>query len=295
VYRTEVRFNAVYVLESLREGDLKTGQVVYDDVIFPATAQLDGLETRFFLVGNRADLALRLADVARSVQLGGRVPIVHLEAHGTDDGLELTDGTIVPWVELAPLLGEINRASRMNLIVVVVSCMGWNLVHAMLPQDRSPLFMLIGPPEAMFAGDLLVGTKEFYRALFSTFDVNEALAAMNGSRPYDEWSLKPATAEILFCRVFRAYVDDGGSFDATPAEENELVARAVRQRSLDILGAATFREAVRRKYGDHRWWYNHLKRQFLWMDDFPERNWRFGLTYDLCFDSNRSELGAANT
>jgi hypothetical protein len=118
LYRTEARVNAIYVIESLPPGDLKTGRDLYDEVIFPATRSLDGMHTEFQSVKSEDELARALAVVARAVHLSGRKPIVHFETHGSEDGITLADGTDVPWSRLVPLLGDINRASRMNLVVV---------------------------------------------------------------------------------------------------------------------------------------------------------------------------------
>jgi hypothetical protein len=283
LYRTEARFNAIYVIESLPEGDSKTGQALYDEVVFPGTMRLDGLETKFVRVETPDDLAGALADVTRAVHLSGRLPILHFEMHGYDSGIALADGTLVPWSDLVPLLGDINRVSRMNLVVVAIACMGWNLTHALMPNDRAPLFMLVGPPSTMTAGELLQATRQFYDVLFTYLDVNKALEAMNAGLDYGDWRLKPATAEILFCRVFRAFLAEGNSFSATAEVENELVAKAVRRGSLSLQQAAVFRDKLRRGFGDPRWWYDHLRETFLWMDLYPADKWRFGLDYDLCF------------
>lgn len=288
LYKTEVRFNAVYVIESLPLKDYKTGRELYDEVVFPATTQLDGLQTKYVRVESRDELARALADISRAVHLDGHRPIVHFETHGYEEGIGLADGTAVSWTDLVPLLGDINRATRMNLMVVAILCMGWNLTNALMPNDRAPLFMLVGPPATMRADELLQATRRFYSALFSTLDINAALEAMNSGFPFEGWRLKPATAEILFCRVFRAFLAEGNTFNATSELEESLVADAIRKRGLNAQQASVARDIIRRDFGDPRWWYDHLRQTFLWMDAFPESKWRFGLDYDLCMPPRKS-------
>jgi hypothetical protein len=50
MYRTELHFNAISVIESLGLGEPKTGRDLYDSVVFPATLTLDG---RTSVVGSK--------------------------------------------------------------------------------------------------------------------------------------------------------------------------------------------------------------------------------------------------
>jgi hypothetical protein len=170
----------------------------------------------------------------------------------------------------------------MNLVVVAIACMGWNLMRDLMLHERAPIFMLVGPPSTMTHAELLDATRRFYDAVFTHLDVNKALEAMNADLLYDQWRLKPGTAEILFCRVFRSHIANGGSFQADADLENDLVARFVRRWGLTVTGASAAREFIRRDFGHPRWWYTHLRERFLWMDVHPEDRGRFGLTYDLC-------------
>jgi hypothetical protein len=285
IYRTEVVFNAIYVIESLRLRDPKTGSDLYDNVIYPATRQLDGLYTQFRTAQNITELVQRLADVGRDVRREGRLPLIHLEAHGTDDGIMLADETEVTWRTLVPLLGDINQACRMNLTVIAISCMGSNLVRFLMPSDRAPLFMLIGPRGVMTHEELLQATSRFYESLVDALihghDINRALEAMNYGLEYDAWPLRPATAEILFWRAFRRYIEEETE-DELREVENGRVAQITSEQNLNLLQAAAVRERVRDDLADKEGQYNRLRETFLMMDLFPESRPRFGLTFELC-------------
>jgi hypothetical protein len=287
VYRTEVRFNAIYVIESLKPGDPKTGTDLYDQTIYPVTRRLDGLHAQFFPAQNRDDLIQRLADIGRAVRLDHRLPLIHIEAHGTDDGLELADETQITWRELVPILGDINQACRMHLIVVAISCRGANLLHALLPADRAPLFMLVGPRGDMTHAQLLEATSRFYEALVEALlageDINGALNAMNNGLDYDQWLLRPYTAEILCCRAFRQFLEQ-----ETPEErseyEDKVVAEVAREQNLDVLQAAALRQRVRLDLLDREAHYDRIRETFLMLDLFPENRPHFGLTFERCIE-----------
>jgi hypothetical protein len=283
VYRTVLRFNAIYVIESLRPGDQKTGEELYDSIIFPRTRDLEGCYTQYLRVNDEGGLRAALRQIATRCQDANHLPFVHIEAHGGDDGIQLTGGDLVPWTALIGALTAINEACRMNLLVMAVACKGWSLTYSLMPSDRAPLFMLIGPPEDASPDALLNATRKFYGAFVEHLDLNEALEAMNDHQPFEQWTIKPATAEILFCRVFRMYVNEAGVGEKLQARENELVAAIARRRNLNVLQTARVRTEVRADLSDHRSAYERLRKTFLMLDIFPENEERFGLTYDRCF------------
>lgn len=283
VYTTEVRFNAIYVLESIRTGDLKSGRELYDSILLPAQDTLEGFFASYKAVRTADEFRTALAGIAEECARLGRGPLLHIEAHGDKDGIQLADQTYLPWADLREELSEINRASFMNLLVVASSCNGWFLTASMMPTERAPVFMVVGPPDEIPVGKLEDANKRFYRRMVETFDLNRALEAMNDGKPFADWVIKPATAEILFCRAFRTYVKNLGTSASLAERENRIVADVVRARQLDAVQSAALRLQVRKHITDHAWWYNHLRRPFLMLDLFPKNAYKFGLTYEKCF------------
>lgn len=282
VSRTTVRFNSVYVIESLPDGELKTGRDLYDSIVFPASQKLDGVYTEFLRAYTRQDFARHLAEIKRGAALGNHHPIIHIEAHGSQDGIAMADGTEMKWKTLIPLFGDINQTCRMNLIVVAISCMGWNLTTSLIPSDRAPVNMVIGPVGVMRAGELLQATRRFYATLFSRLDVNDALSAMNDGQSYGKWRIKPGLAEILFCRVFRQYISELTTPEILQQREDEIVAQVVGTESVDPQQLDRLRTSIRHDLRDSRQLYDRFRRTFLMMDLFPEDAERFGLTYERC-------------
>ena len=66
VYRTQLRFNAIYVLESLRPGERKTGEDLYDSSIFPRTRELEGCFTRYLRVNDEGELRAAFRQIAKN-------------------------------------------------------------------------------------------------------------------------------------------------------------------------------------------------------------------------------------
>ena len=120
------KINSVIFVESLADDEMHTGTWVHEDL----AAYLDCLPIHheFHTVRDRIGLFLllnQLRDRARDQHLR---PIIHIDAHGSEDktGVRvLPSGDVVPWADLAGLFRNINRETLNNLVVVMSMCYGF--------------------------------------------------------------------------------------------------------------------------------------------------------------------------
>lgn len=103
------------------------------------------------------------------------IPLLHIEGHGDEDGLQGPHGSGSPesltWDELTVPLQQLNRHTQCNLVVFVASCTGFAGIQVfskgpLAPKGYlAPAVALVGPLAPIVPSDLLNGTKEFYRRL----------------------------------------------------------------------------------------------------------------------------------
>jgi len=97
----------------------------------------------------------------------GIIPVLHLEAHGDENGLGGPDGKggmeLLSWDELTEPLQALNLQTRCNLIIVVAACIGFAGIKALVRGPRAPAIALVGPDAPITDRSLLYGTKEIYR------------------------------------------------------------------------------------------------------------------------------------
>jgi hypothetical protein len=95
------------------------------------------------------------------------IPVLHLEAHGDENGLGGPDGNggmqLLSWDELTEPLQRLNLETCCNLIVVVAACIGFAGIKALVRGPRAPAIALVGPDASIMDSNLLYGTKEIYR------------------------------------------------------------------------------------------------------------------------------------
>lgn len=110
----------------------------------------------------------------------GFIPLLHMSAHGSGDGIQLSDGYVMPWDELREHLRPVNDALGGSLVVCMSSCEGYAGIRMALTNDASPLpfFALIGCSEKPTWGETAVAYATLYHQLWRGEHVSDAVNAM---------------------------------------------------------------------------------------------------------------------
>jgi hypothetical protein len=239
---------AVVVIESLRDGELKTGQRLRDDLETIAISMENLFAVRYVSVESANELASLLNEL-RSwvVESGGIGLCLHIECHGDKDGIQLADDSVMSWDRLRPLLAGIHLASRMNLIFWLASCHGGYAVLACRYSETVPFTVMVGPGREIDPSTLLAFTSTFYTELFRTGNVTEALTIAGVVRPdlsYINYSAVGALRTALAARI-----------KGTPRELRQQM-EAVEEAQFD------------------KW-----RRIYFALDVYPQNSERFAVTY----------------
>ena len=110
----------------------------------------------------------------------GFMPLLHISAHGSNDGIQLSDGYTMPWDELREHLRPVNEALDGSLVVCMSSCEGYAGIRMAMTNDESPLpfFALIGCSEKPTWGETAVAYATLYHQLWRGEHVSDAVNAM---------------------------------------------------------------------------------------------------------------------
>ena len=95
----------IYILESLHEGDQRTGdnlrddlrQYQYDNIDFP-------LNYEYHVIDDETALRSMLSAIEQVTSSTNNVPIIQLECHGNIDGIELSSYQHISWIDLFDLI-----------------------------------------------------------------------------------------------------------------------------------------------------------------------------------------------
>lgn len=275
--------DTVVVIESLRPGDLKTGTGLFDQVIRPLAVQ-QNLRSVFRAVRSKKAFFTYLNQLTTECRQGGHSPVLHIECHGSEDGIEIA-GEFVAWKELKPYLIALNTVSQLNLLVVLVACSGGHLARVVTPVDRAPVWGLLGPKKPMEAGRLFRDLSAFYRTFLSTLDGRRALEAMNGGPPSPSWSYSFIPSEWFFKVAYRSYVNQETTPHALARRADWIVAQVLLRRALPKAAASRLRRQTLRQLGNQEHFFNEFRRRFFMTDLYPRNALRFPLSYsDVAYD-----------
>jgi len=100
--------NSIYIIESLPQGDLKTGTELYDNCVYPLGNLKKGLYTRLIQPFSKSDFIAELTLIIYECKNNNRRPILHIESHGCIDGIETASGELIA---VARVIWTGNRAS----------------------------------------------------------------------------------------------------------------------------------------------------------------------------------------
>ncbi len=136
------------------------------------------MRTAINLEAFEASLKIGLTDEMKLYQ--GLIPILHISAHGNSEGIQLSDGTVIPWVVLRQLLYPINTALNNSLIVCLSCCEGYSGTRmAMFIEDEGyPFYAIVANSRKPFWSDAAVAYSTFYHLLAKGELIGNAVDAM---------------------------------------------------------------------------------------------------------------------
>lgn len=208
-----------------------------------------------------------LNDVLQSAAAGSHT-LLHIEAHGDENGLQLANNDLIDWPDLSLPLAKINDVMKGRLVVTVAACSGGHMAKTVLNTTRAPFLALVGPPETIGDFDLLNDYTEFYLEFDKTRSLTKARWALNSFRD-SEKSYFFTTNRSCFAQLFEERIKE----KLSPKEQARRIAKLASRlttpsASLEEIVAAhsAATEVVRspREFAFRAW------RQFVFADKYPE-------------------------
>jgi hypothetical protein len=160
----KIRVTNVWIIEWLPPDDKHTGRTLQDWM----NARRSGWSS-YTNCSSKAQVIQSIQEAALHARTSEMHPVLHLEAHGDEFGLQGPDGAggseRLPWDELTDPLQQLNLATLCQLVVMVAACTGFAGIQALTRGPRAPAIALVGPDARIMESALLNGTEEFYRRL----------------------------------------------------------------------------------------------------------------------------------
>lgn len=271
-------FNTLWIIESLPEGDLKTGQHLYETKLVTARIKHPELTVNFETPSSASDVLGLLERISRTAKQGSH-PMLHFECHGCLSGLGTATSELISWGDLRTPLIKINEACRLNLVVVLAACNGAHLIKVATRLDRAPFWAVIGPDEEVTAGSVQEDFGAFYEEFFDSLSGDSAMAALNKSNPQSKRRYHFLSAEKLFLKSYAKYYQQHCIGNGKQRRIEDLLTQALQFSVVRQLGISVIRKMIKQKLVEQELFFENKKSNFFFIDEFPENAERFGVSY----------------
>ncbi len=198
-----LNFSKIVVLESLPDVEKRTGRLIFQDLEI-ITIPLDvDITVEYQAFESKHEMDAILTQLSHEAITYNDYPILHIEAHGSDDkkSLVLNSGEFVDWFELENSFRTLNLATKGNLLIVMATCFGAYVNSVVSLLDRAPFWGVIGPEHEVYPDEIFSGLTKFYSSIFAKRTGGDLYQTLNSTK------LKLITAEWLFVKAYKYYVD----------------------------------------------------------------------------------------
>lgn len=138
--------------------------------------------------------------------LPGHLPVLHFSAHGSTDGLQLSNGEFIAWEELRNLLMPINCSLPLGVLVCMSTCNGFHACQMAMTLEQAPhpFFATVGSTGTPSWSDTAVSYFTFYHLFAKGFTIRDAVDRMNVASGEGSWVVQTADdakqSYLDFCR-----------------------------------------------------------------------------------------------
>ena len=202
---TSFSFNILYILESLNEDEIKTGKNLYDELCSNLVRPTPPLVIyKSISSGREWDECIN--EIYHDCIQKGVKPIIHLEMHGDDTGIGFINGDTRDHRTLCTQFSGINFACGCNMLLTLGVCEGLNILKGMQVTIPMPYCVALGSFEELWNVDIELRFTEFYKELFSSYDLNKAYAKLlQANSKYTE-KYRPYPIDELFYIAYNGYL-----------------------------------------------------------------------------------------
>lgn len=213
-YTTLSNFNSLIIIESLADGERKTGFELSEKMKLYCSSQNLNLDVFYFDVKNKQQLTMVMAGIEYATKNDFCIkPIIHFEIHGYDDksGLALAEHNLgdavgsVNWDEFCDMTRPINLALKNNLLVSMSVCHGFYAITDMHLSKTAPFWGILGSDKVMYECELAEMFPEIFEKILAGATVNNAINEVNAR--YSRTQIRFTSADKMLFTSSKMYFE----------------------------------------------------------------------------------------
>ncbi len=174
-----IYFNKIIVIESIPDSERQTGTEIYNDILDRHSWMDPNLSVKLISVNNKKDFFYLLNTIKNDVINKEYIPFLHIETHGTVNGIKTKSGEYVDYIDFINIIREINVLTKNNLFLSISACWGGRIQFLTDIRKPCPFRGFIGPMESIYPNDLISSFSIFFNELLLSNDFGTAINLLN--------------------------------------------------------------------------------------------------------------------
>ncbi len=195
----------IFILESLRKNDPKTGQMVHEFL------DKKGIGNEFRIFRSKRELINILDAIKNKVASDKFQPFVHFDCHGNDKGIGVVmiDGKeeLITWKEIRAAFREIYKASKLKSVLCMSSCEGFNVAKLVAHSEPCPYDHVCGSFEKISFDDSYHGYTQFYQLILEDKSIFDAAVEVHNTERGKNMKFLGINSKTLFKLAIDGYIE----------------------------------------------------------------------------------------
>ncbi len=200
---TELTAFGVAVIESLPSSECQTGTKLFYDILQPLQATDSTLFYELYSVSSVEEFKETIRVIIRKHKKHELIAL-HIEAHGCEEGAQLSSGELLSWKEFLDCCRNVNEEMCGLLVVTTAMCYSISLIAAVNPALRAPFKAIIITRRDVTVDEILRGYTEYFMVYRNCLDIGPAKEAMRkevNSGTIETSPFEMITSEWLFDEI----------------------------------------------------------------------------------------------
>ncbi|MGE0593534.1 MAG: hypothetical protein AB7G23_06390 [Vicinamibacterales bacterium] len=284
----QIFIGKIHIIEWLRDSDRRTGWELFGEVEPMGIVSNPRVDVAFYRVATRDAFIDVIRAIENEFRRTSRLPLLHIETHGNDDGIGIAADNGFTFLELMEELIPLNGLTGLRLLVVLAACHGIWGMKMFQPATRSAALAIIGPHRKVDDDEVARGLQAFYRGMFAHRGGDRAIQEMNDAIKPGEMTFGALHAELLFKKVYREFHRQLCTPESIERRLDAMIPEWHAQARIDFGRDVTDRELERARalarhhLEAHDGNFADFRRHYFWMDQFPDNEGRFPVTLADC-------------
>ena len=263
--------HAFVIIDLVPCNELETAKQIEEGLGDAIIAENSGLFCYRYKCKTTDDLFKVFSETKRRLEEEGETPYIHIEGHGSKEGVKFPDGSVLPWSKIFEHFREINILCKNNLFFSSGACHSAYAFKTVTINEPTPVFGMLAPVKEVKAGGVLDGYIAFYKSLIRNESLSDAFKALAHVTDGKQYAL--IVSQLFFEKAACKYIKQHCLGKGRKERLEYLVTQTVKLSGRPVKRARKpLKESLRKPQAKYL---DKIHKKFMMIDKYTENSKRF--------------------